>query len=668
MLRPEIRAVAVITLILAPRLGAQCADGSAPPCRGAAASSAAARAVPIDANRIAVLPLRVTTADSLLGEGFAELLAPEFTGDGSPRAVDMSTTLAAWRRAGGGHRSPLSLENAARLARSLGAGKFVQGSVVGSGTRLTVVASVYYATSASTAGAPARASNVADSLDALVMQVASALLGNNLERRVREAAHLTRVPAALRSYIEGLALMRRGNFDAASAAFEASIAADSTFASPAYQRWMIASELMQPSNWGARVAALKSRLPQRERSIFEAQRPDTSRRRTARQALDERRRLAESLNDSPEMWYLYGDQVFHSLRDVIPADSIQPLAAEAFARAIALDTAVLFLHHNLTVALALYDTASAHRMARTYAASGAPGTWALAWIGASAVNDAQMLGRLRRPTAPMVFTADLSPGSILALNIPAPVAVLDEGFRLIDASAEGSARDAIAVFRWMFHRARGRPNAAEQSVKGNSPPFWRAPLFTWYWATGDTADDEIMLRVHGADPLADSVSDTRRLCLKARLLAARGQFDSVHTESLRRPEGARCAQVLEVWREFKNNTLTNARLAALDTVVARGDWSNFLGFEHRLLASIYEARRDTARALWALRLYPRDFSGAWLAPTYREEGRLYLLNRDTTRAVASYRRYLELRAEAEPLHVAERDSISALVSRIARRR
>jgi hypothetical protein len=130
--------VAAALLIPAGPLSAQCADGSPPPCASRSAAPATAAVIRPDRNRIAVLPFRVTTADSLLGEGFAELLAPEFTGEGGPRAIDMSTTLNAWRRAGGGLRSPLSQESANKVARDVGAGLVAQGSIVGFGGRLTV--------------------------------------------------------------------------------------------------------------------------------------------------------------------------------------------------------------------------------------------------------------------------------------------------------------------------------------------------------------------------------------------------------------------------------------------------------------------------------------------------------------------------------------------------
>src|SRR6185295_18282693 len=102
----------------------------APPCRQAPAP---VRSVPVDPRRVAILPFRVTTADSLLGEGFAELLAQEFTGEGGPRAIEMSTTLNSWRRAGGGLRSPLTQDSARAVSRRLGAGILCEGTIVGLG-------------------------------------------------------------------------------------------------------------------------------------------------------------------------------------------------------------------------------------------------------------------------------------------------------------------------------------------------------------------------------------------------------------------------------------------------------------------------------------------------------------------------------------------------------
>ncbi len=125
---------AVIPVFLLAAIGAplraQCPDGSPPPC---AAARAPVRAPPraVDPNRIAILPFRVATADTLLGEGVAELLSQEFAGGGGPQAVHMGTVLRAWRQAGGGPRAPLPPDGAIRAARAMGAGLVVDGSIVG---------------------------------------------------------------------------------------------------------------------------------------------------------------------------------------------------------------------------------------------------------------------------------------------------------------------------------------------------------------------------------------------------------------------------------------------------------------------------------------------------------------------------------------------------------
>src|SRR6185503_21121530 len=137
-----VRAAAVIALLACSRVDAQCPDGSLGSTCRATVAKTAARPIPIDANRVAVLPFRVTTADTLLGEGFAELLAQEFTGEGGPRSVDMSTTLSAWRHAGGGLRSPMPLDSAMLLSRRLGAGILLQGNIVGLAGRLSITASM----------------------------------------------------------------------------------------------------------------------------------------------------------------------------------------------------------------------------------------------------------------------------------------------------------------------------------------------------------------------------------------------------------------------------------------------------------------------------------------------------------------------------------------------
>ena len=103
-------------------------------------------------------------------------------------------------------------------------------------------------------------------------------------------------------------------------------------------------------------------------------------------------------------------------------------------------------------------------------------------------------------------------------------------------------------------------------------------------------------------------------------------------------------------------------MSRVETLLDGGTYSTFIGYENRLAARMYESRGDIARALAAIHRYPRDYRGAWLAPTRREEGRLALMAGDTTRALRAYNHYLE------PSLVPERDSVRAIVSRLRRPR
>jgi TolB-like protein len=655
--------VVLLSLAFALPVGAQCADGSSPPCRQAGTP----RAVSIDANRVAVMPFRVATADSLLGEGFAELLAPEFTGEGGPRAIDMSSTLAAWRRAGGGLRSPLSQEDAQRIARQLGAGVLCQGSIVGVGGRLTITASLLDASSGRPIGNPARATGHTDSMEVLLGQIATGLLGAGARSGVAEAGRLTKSPAALRAYFEGLALRRRGHRDAAAAAFEASFSADTMFASAAFQR-MLTSLTGAPSpEWERKTVALKERLTPSERTMVNAS-IEQGVTRTASQRHDARRQAAIRL-ESPEAWYLYGDNVYHNGLSIVGPDSVLPIARRAFEHALALDSQPISVGHLLAIALRSGDTSLTRRLRPFFDRLEGEDNWASQWLIAGVLVDTAQLARLRRFRPQRPPTQFSGNALLTGLHTPMRTTLLEEAFRHIGLAASPADRDRFAVSLWLMHRARGRPIAAEQSVGTQAPPHWRAQLAGGFWpgVSGDLRDDDAFMREFGTAPLTNAAAESRRQCFAARLTAQRGHADTLDLSALASRTFPRCAHVLGIWKAFATNALTDSALADLDTLVTYGVTSTFLGFEHRLLAQIYEARGDTVRALRAVRLHPRDFPAVWLGPTLREEGRYYLMARDTVSAIRSYRQFLDLRAEAELPFIAERDSIKDLVATLSRR-
>src|SRR5205807_637466 len=124
-----------------------------------------------DPQVIVVLPFRVTGTDTTLGSGVAELLATEFTGEGAPRAVDPAAVWRSWRAS-----QHSTKEGAMRLAASLGAGRVLSGSMVGSGSRLTLSAVIYAVPDGREVARPDPVSGPADSLPLLVRRVTASLL------------------------------------------------------------------------------------------------------------------------------------------------------------------------------------------------------------------------------------------------------------------------------------------------------------------------------------------------------------------------------------------------------------------------------------------------------------------------------------------------------------
>ncbi len=650
-------AVAVIALLATSRLHAQCSDGAPPPCRQAVAP----RTVPVDANRVAVIPFRVTAADSLLGEGFAELLAQEFTGVGGPRSIDMSTTLSAWRRAGGGLRAPLPLDSAMLLARRVGAGILLQGSITGLAGRLSITAAMVNSATAAPIGEPARTAGSVDSVESLLRQVAASLLGVGASERVLKSARLSKSPAALRSYLEGLAQWRRGHIIEAARSFEASVAADATFGSALYQRWLMGQAYsgggLLSEGWRPRVRARVDLLTPRERRVFEAF-DGGGQPRPRMQAFSERRRAAEELGDSPDAWFLVGDYVFHFGNAVVGPDSVVPLARQFFSLAVALDTQPVFLFHLSELAINARDTALMRHLIGAYSGIEGEERWIHRWVLAAALKDDPMMESLRRAGPPRTWTNTTLFALGAALDTRIPIAAYEEAGKLL--SDYGPKRALTGLIR-NAQVARGRMTAAGSlRLPTTIDNVMDAAAFA---VTGD-AIDTLLINALGANALPDTSIEAGRQCLRARLAIER-RVAVANLETIRLEP--RCRSALRALDAFNRGTLTDSALARLDTLVTIGNVNIFMGFEHRVLSRIYEARGDTARAVRAIQYYPRDYGGAWSAPTQREAGRLFLMAKDTARAIAAYERYLELRTEAQPPIIAERDSIRALVGRLTRR-
>ena len=637
-------------------LRSQCPDGTPPPC---GARPTAAHAVAVDPGRVAVLPFRVTTSDTLLGEGFAELLATQFTGEGSPRAVDMATVLSAWRHAGGGLRSPLPRDRAIRLARELGAGLVTEGSIVGLGSRVTVTASLVAVPGGEARGHADLVSGPADSLDLILQRTTTALLASMGGQTTSPGVRFTDQPEAMRAYLEGLHAWRRGRLAEAAAAFDRAIAADSSFAQAWFQRYLAA-------NWGfegrvsyaLRAWERRAGLSERERAILEALLGQHyPARRTAEERLAARQRLLDAYPDSPDALYFLGDWYFHFGQLVDPFH-YQDLARTNLERAAAIDSQATVLNHLAILGIGLSDTALMRRTWPAEERTDDPARWMIGWAIAGSTGDAALLGALRRRPVSSPDDFEALVGAFAAAVAIMPARLFDEMFdRWLAAMTDPGARALVQMWHGSALVLHGRPGAAEGVWRGMPAPD----------SSGDEAELEMDLLGNGAG--LDPAGAARRLeavpgsaCVVRVWRAVHGDTTPVDPAPFRasRPWCARALEEAALGRSQAPDADT--RLEALDAA-ARSSVSTLIPdyYEGAVLAWAWERRGDARRAARALEAVPyHDF-------VLREEGRLAALAGDTALAGRADRRYLELTADAEPAAAAVRDSVRAQLARLEHR-
>ncbi len=188
---------------------------------------------------IAVLPFPVTGGADFgyLREGIVTLLSTQLDGVGSLRSADPRAVLgvAAQLRADPpGGRSAGRGDPGAAVARRLGAGTYVRGSIVEVGGRVLIEATAHRA---GDGGQPiARATvegptaELFELVDKLAGQLLSGLSDSPYEQLTRLAATTTSSLPALKAYLEGERLFRDGAFEAAARAFRHAATEDTTFA------------------------------------------------------------------------------------------------------------------------------------------------------------------------------------------------------------------------------------------------------------------------------------------------------------------------------------------------------------------------------------------------------------------------------------------------------
>jgi serine/threonine-protein kinase len=272
-----------------------------------AARSYVTREVSVSAARVAVLPFAVRAGGNFayLAEGMVDLLSRNLDGAGELQTVDPGTIFAA---IGGDAGSALDPARGRTLARKMGAGLFILGSVNAIGREVRLQAALYDA-SPETDSAQATGAVGGDStqLFSLVDQLSKQLMvrrGRGLSARLSATAAITTSSLpALKAYLDGERRLRSASLqvpklDSAIALFQQAVNEDSTFALAHYRKAVAAgwaNRHAMSTSAATRALTLADRLSPRDRRLLAAY---VDYRRGA--AADAERRYREILRDYPD--------------------------------------------------------------------------------------------------------------------------------------------------------------------------------------------------------------------------------------------------------------------------------------------------------------------------------------------------------------------------------
>jgi serine/threonine-protein kinase len=624
----------------------------------------------VDRTVVAVTPFRVSGADSSLGylrEGMVDLLAAKLSGVSGLRAADPRALLAAWRRAAG-REGDLAEDDAIRLAERVGAGRLIEGDVVGTRQRITLNAVLRDAPGAKMA-ARASVEGSPDSIPRLVDQLAGKLLALEAGEGEQRLASLTSTSfPALRAYLEGQALVRRGSFRQAADQFNLALQQDSTFA-------LAGLGLTRASVWfgepyegpGSLIAwRYREKLAPRDRALLDVYLGTRwPARASTRDILGAAERFVQIAPDNAEAWHLLGDNLYH-FGPLLGIPDAHRRAAEAFGRALALDSSFApALEHGTVLALALGDTAGARaahaRMLRVDSTS----SWATSnrWVLAAALGDSSE----RRKA---LESDSLDAGFMMegALSLGLPQQDVDRVLRAQSARATTTDEHARLGFSsHMYSMITGQPSRAVP-LPGTIPESPRLAILAIeaHFTDGDSVAGAragaVLERTIGT-PLAPRLE-----LVAARFAGGQWALDLGHWDAAARavsdlrnapvpPDRPWFAEVPSGFALILEAELAARRrspqlpqlLSSLDSAMTNPGFFAIPLIGNLIAARLYHEQGSLPQALAATRRRVFDLDPNPLYVTYQlEEARLAALNGDREGAIRAYRQYLALRSGAEP--------------------
>jgi DNA-binding SARP family transcriptional activator len=674
----------------------------------------------VDVDVVMITPFRVAADGSFeyLREGLVDLLSTRLNGETGSRAVDPRSAIAAWRSAAGRERDDLTPAVATALARGLGAGQLLMGSVVGTPERLTLDATLYDATR-TTVRTRVSMQGPADSLPALIDAVAGQILARDANVPRHQLEQLTTASLqALRLWLEGRSSYRLGRFGEAVTLLEAALSRDSTFALAAIHLGLAADWGQLTSAPGTRERALRlawaarDRLSTPDRLLLEAMAgpryPDPTPRHELHAA---RARALDAAPDQPEALALMGR--FHAGGVVRGESRAEERSAAFFRQALALDSTFAAAAFPLARgAAAAGDTAAVRRIVRRYLAADSSSETAqlLAWMEAATPGDTRALLDLRARMPTMHPTAlgwiaayaqgfgvdiDGAEAALAALGAIARsehellnhagrrIEYLGNLGRLADQARVVEERvwgtSSVGAIDELVMSARDRIRSQDALVRIRTALFWGGDT------TGIGEAMTVMEEAYRRSPAPGGLPFARVVVAESACFAGMGRVMSGDAAAAR-VAVTRLHELLKSGQELPNRASHTACAATLDALVAvaearpdaralaeRAD--SILRHDppirivasrtHLLLARAFDALDDPETGLRVIRRRELENPAFYLATILAEEGRLAVRAGDREGAIRAYRHYLALRTDPDPELVPEveriRNELSALL-------
>jgi serine/threonine-protein kinase len=524
-----------------------------------------------------------------------------------------------------------------------------------------------------------------DSLSQLIDRLAAQLLARAAGEPEERLPALASVPApALREYLDGWTLFRRGARRDAIASFERAVAADSSFALAALgaARAIYDSDRFRSAPSVVLAWQLRGRLTPADLAYLTAflgpRYPEASTPREFQDALERTLQLSPTHADA---WMWYGVWVC--------ADQNSPdmpaRCRAATLRALALDSlSTITVGEAVERYQRLRDTSDLRRALQLYLGldSTSPTSAFLQWSTATTLGDSVGARRLALSDS-MVSTlvdGDLGPMWRMVtfcfregLGFDDLDAALG---RTLAISPTEPQRAVVARVRFRVATARGRASGVPH------PPGWPAGYSNYrrvmdaLFADADpnpaTAAAAILEQGLGS-PMKhgcclEQFAAAQAALAAGRLTPARRAMADIHRFRATNPEVRTFELVLAAQiAAGEDSPVRAAALARLDSAMV--DWRDWMGasliYGNLIAARLHEERHEYAAAQAALRRRSElAWSDAELVTYHREEGRMAALAGDTAGAVVAYRKYLGIRANAEPRLQAQVDSVRAALHRL----